>query len=89
MLIEFLTLGLPPSGGPSSTLKSTSSQRCYFQVRLYRPPSLLSEGVKARVYIVAFTPLANHLCSTDSIFVFSSVMVWFGLSVCMHFAPRG
>ena len=58
-----------------------------FQIggRLYRPPSLLSEGFKARMCIASFTPLSNHLCSTASIFVFSNVMVWSGLSVCMCF----
>ena len=56
-----------------------------FQIgsRLYHPPSLLSEGFKARMCIASFTPLLNHLCSTASIFIFSSVMVWSGLLVCM------
>ena len=58
-----------------------------FQIggRLYCPPSLLSEGFKARMCIASFTPLSNHLCSTSSIFVFSNMMVWSGLSVCMCF----
>ena len=58
-----------------------------FQIggRLYHPPSLLSEGLKARMCIASFTPLSNHLCSTVSIFVFSNVMVWSGLLVCMCF----
>ena len=58
-----------------------------FQIggRLYRPPSLLSEGFKARMCIASFTPLSNHLCSTTSIFVFSNMMVWSLLSVCMCF----
>ena len=57
-----------------------------FQIggRLYRPPSLLSEGFKARICI-ASSPLSNHLCSTFSILVFSNMMVWSGLSVCMCF----
>ena len=56
-----------------------------FQIggRLYHPPSLLSEGFKARMCIASFTPLSNHLCSTSSIFVFSKIMVWSGLSVCV------
>ena len=58
-----------------------------FQIggRLYRPPSLLSEGFKARMCIASFTPLSHHLCSTASIFKFSNVMVRSGLSVCMCF----
>ena len=58
-----------------------------FQIggRLYRPRSLLSEGFKARICIASFTPLSNHWCSTSSILVFSNMMVWSGLSVCMCF----
>ena len=38
-------------------------------VRLYHPPSLLSEGFKVQMYIASFTPLSNHMCSTDSILI--------------------
>ena len=50
----------------------------------YYPPSLLRSGA-FRMCITSFTPLSNHLCSTDSILVFSNVIVWLGLSVCMCF----
>ena len=46
---------------------------------------LYCEGFIARMCITSFTPLLNHLCSTDSISLFSHLMVWFGLSVCMFF----
>ena len=32
------------------------------------------------MWIASFTPLSNHLYSTDKIFVFSNVMLWSGLS---------
>ena len=51
--------------------------------RLCHQQSLLSEGFKARMLIASFTPLSNNLCSMDNIFVFSNMMVWLGLSVCM------
>ena len=83
---RFLRLAPPSTGGPCCTLR----QPLLYDVipdrgRLYRPPSLLSEGIKTRMCIASFTPLSNHLCSTASIFVFSNVMVWSGLSVCMCF----
>ena len=52
-----------------------------FQIggRLYRPPSLLSEGFKARMCIASFTPLSNHLCSTSTPPVSSySPTRWYG-----------
>ena len=56
--------------------------------RLYHPPSLLSEGFKARMQIASFTLLSNPLCSTDNIFVFSIVMLWLGLSVVYVYVLR-
>ena len=83
---RFLRLGTPSTGGPRCTLRQPLLNDVIpDRVRLYRPPSLLSEGFKARMCIASFTPLSNHLCSTASIFVFSNVMVWSGLSVCMCF----
>ena len=83
---RFLRLGPPSTGGSHCTLR----QPLLYDVipdrgRLYRPPSLLSEGFKAQICIASFTPLSNHLCSTSSILVFSNMMVWSGLSVCMCF----
>ena len=79
-------LGPPPLVVPVA-LSVYLSFMMLFQIggRLYHPPSRLSEGFKPRMCIASFTPLSNHLCSTASIFVFSNVMVWSGLLVCMCF----
>ena len=76
--------GPPCSGVPSSM---NLSLIMLFQIggRFYHPPPLLSEGFKSWMCIASLTPLFNPLCSTNSVFVFSNVMVWLGLSVCMYF----
>ena len=86
MLTDSLDWAPPPLLVPIA-LSVNLSFMMLFQIegRLYCPPSLLSEGFKARMCIASFTPLSNHLCSTSSIFVFSNMMVWSGLSVCMCF----
>ena len=44
--------------------------------RWYLPPSLFSEGFRARMYMASFTPLSNHFDSTDSILMLSNVMAF-------------
>ena len=86
MLNEFLRPGTPPVVVPAP-LSVNLSYIMFYQIRgrLYRLPSLLSEGFKAQMYIASLTPLSNHLCFTNNIVVFSNVMVWLGLSVCICF----
>ena len=69
------------------TLSINLSFMMLFQIggRLCCAPSLLSEGFKAQMCIASLTPFSNRLCSTASIFIFSNVMVWSGVSVCMCF----
>ena len=61
------------------------------RLQLHRGIRYTVYSIQYTVYCIQYTvyriPLCNCSlkCSTDSIFMFSNVMVWLGLSVCMCF----